>query len=325
LLIPTSLAQYLPSLVAAMAGLAVLSLAVGLYRLLKPAGELEGRLESSVTRRAANGATDDGSSFFQHWASLFKGTALDEKMAGKMAATLEQADMAMTVNEYVLIRVGGAVLGALLGFIIMRNILVALGLAVAALQIPVFIVHGRSKKRQQRFQSQLVDVITMLSSGLKAGVGLMQAMDLVRREMPSPASDEFGRVVREVSLGASLDEALTHLVERMPGDDLGMLVAVINIQSEVGGNLVTILETVVTTIRERLRVAQEIRTLTAQQRMTGYVLAGLPFLVGGAVFVINPEYMQPLFSPKWIWMPGGAIVMMVIGFVIIQKIVDIKV
>lgn len=323
MLIPTSLATYLPPLVAAMAGLSVLALAVGLYRLLKPAGELEGRLESSVKRQSVNGG--DNGAFFQHWGNLFKGAGLDEKVAGKMAVTLEQADMAMTVNEYVLIRVGGAMLCALLGFFIVHNILVALALAIVALQAPVFLVHSRSRRRQQRFQGQLVDVITMLSSGLKAGVGLMQAMDLVRREMPAPASDEFGRVVREVGLGASLEDALGHLVERMPGDDLGMLIAVINIQSEVGGNLVNILETVITTIRERLRVAQEIRTLTAQQRMTGYVLAGLPFLVGGAVFVINPEYMKPLFSPQWIWMPGAAIVMMVIGFVIIQRIVDIKV
>jgi tight adherence protein B len=118
---------------------------------------------------------------------------------------------------------------------------------------------------------------------------------------------------------------LAHLLQRMPSDDLGMVASVINIQAEVGGNLVDILETVVTTIRERLRVAQEIRTLTAQQRMTGYVLGGLPFIVGGALMVINPDYMRPLFEPKWAWLPASAVVMMGMGFFLINRIVDIKV
>jgi tight adherence protein B len=315
------LSSSLVILTALAASLAVLSLFVGLYRLLKPAGELEERLTQSVNRVPAAPSEP----FLRRLGNLSKAINFDKKVAGQMAMTLEQADLAITVNEYVMIRVGGGVVGLLLGIVFMRNILVGLLIGILALQIPVFVVHSRCRKRQQRFQNQLVDVITMVASGLRAGVGLMQALELVRREMPAPASEEFGRVVREVSLGASLQESLSHLLKRMPGDDLGMLVSVINIQAEVGGNLVNILETVVTTIRERLRVAQEIRTLTAQQRMTGYVLAGLPFIVGGALFVINPEYMKPLFEPRWIWMPGSAVVMMGMGFFIISRIVDIKV
>jgi tight adherence protein B len=150
-------------------------------------------------------------------------------------------------------------------------------------------------------------------------------MDLVRKEMPPPAGTEFGRVVREIGLGVSLEEALDRLLQRMPGDDLGMVVTVIKIQAEVGGNLADVLEGVIKTIRERVRIAQEIRTLTAQQRITGYILAGLPFLVGGAIMVINPDFMQPLFTPQWIWLPGMAVVMVVAGFIVIGRIVDIKV
>jgi tight adherence protein B len=111
----------------------------------------------------------------------------------------------------------------------------------------------------------------------------------------------------------------------MPGDDLTMLVTVINIQAEVGGNLADVLDGVVTTIRERVRIFQEIRSLTAQQRITSYALAGLPFIVGGAVMAINPGYMMPLFSPQWIWLPGIAVVMIVIGFAVISRVADIKV
>jgi tight adherence protein B len=165
----------------------------------------------------------------------------------------------------------------------------------------------------------------MLVSGLRAGVGLIQAMDLVRREMPAPASVEFGRVVQENSLGVGLDEALVHLVERMPGDDLSMVVTVIKIQAEVGGNLANVLDGVITTIRERIRIVQEIRTLTAQQRITGYLLAGLPFFVAGAIMFLNPGFLRPLFMAQWIWLPALAAVMIVVGFIVISRIVDIKV
>jgi tight adherence protein B len=165
----------------------------------------------------------------------------------------------------------------------------------------------------------------MLVSGLRAGVGLIQAMDLVRREMPAPASVEFGRVVQENGLGVGLGEALDHLQERVPSDDLAMVVTVIKIQAEVGGNLANVLDGVITTIRERVQIFQEIRSLTAQQRFTGYLLAGLPFAVAAVIMLINPGYLSPLFSMTWIWMPGLAVVMIVIGFIVIGKIVDIKV
>ena len=250
---------------------------------------------------------------------------LDKKLAGQTATELVRADLAITVNEYVMIRFGGAVAALVLLSVVAHNILLGLIGALVAMQVPVLLLHQRSKARQNRFQAQLVDVISMLTSGLKAGVGLVQAMELVRKEMPAPAGVEFGRVVREVGLGIPLSTALERLMERMPGDDLQMLVTVINIQSEVGGNLAGVLDSVVTTIRERVRIAQEIRTLTAMQRITSYILGGLPFFVGIVITVINPDYMKPMMQLKWIWMPGLALGMVVCGFLIISKIVDIKV
>jgi tight adherence protein B len=213
----------------------------------------------------------------------------------------------------------------IVGALILHNILLGLLLAVLGMQLPVFWLHSRRQQRQHRFQAQLVDVISMLVSGLRAGVGLIQAMDLVRREMPRPAGVEFGRVVQENGLGVSLEEALGRLLERMPGDDLSMVITVIKIQAEVGGNLANVLDGVITTIRERVRIAQEIRTLTAQQRFTGYLLAGMPFFVAGAIMFINPGFLMPLFSPQWLWLPAMAVVMIVVGFVVISRIVDIKV
>ena len=311
----------MPLAAAGAIGLAILSLFVGLYRLMKPAGELDERMEQLSRRDPALKKKPKSAPF----AEFLKGTRLEKKLGDQFALELQQSDIAFTVSEYVLLRLGAAFLGLLLGAILLGNFLFGLALTVLGLQIPVFYLHSRRGKRQHRFQDQLVDVLTMLVSGLRAGIGLVQAMDLVRKEMPAPASVEFGRVVREIGLGASLTEALAHLVQRMPGDDLAMVITVINIQAEVGGNLANVLDGVITTIRERVRIAQEIRTLTAQQRIAGYILAAMPFLVGGAVMMINPGYMQPLFSPQWIWLPGIALVMIGIGFVVINKIVSIKV
>jgi len=311
----------LPLVVASAIGLAVMTFFVGFYRLAKPAGELEDRLSQAAPRQEAapRGARSNP------FARLSSRMDLEKRAGKSFALELAQADLQLTVNEFVMLRVGAAVAGLVVGGLLLRSLLFGLPLAAIGFQLPVLFLHRRRQQRQVRFQAQLVDVLTMLVSGLRAGVGLVQAMDLVRREMPAPAGAEFGRVVREVGLGASLEEAMLHLLERMPGDDLSMIATVINIQAEVGGNLASVLDGAAMTIRERVRILQEIRTLTSQQRLTGYILAGMPFVVGAAVMLINPGFMGPMFTPQWIWLPGIAVVMVGMGFVVINKIVDIKV
>jgi len=311
--------------IAAVATLAVMSFFIGLMRLMKPEGELQDRLDglnqsrsapAQPTARQRSAKALDG---FAHKLSF------EQRLGQKTALSLTQADLALTVNEYTLLRIGAAAGGALLGAFALGSFLFAIPVGLLGFQLPVIWVQRRRRARQQHFQGQLVDVLSMLVSGLRAGVGLMQGMDLVRHEMPAPASEEFGKVVREVGLGASLEDALTHLLERMPGDDLGMIITVIKIQAEVGGNLADVLEGVISTIRERVRIFQEIRSLTAQQRVAGYMLAGLPFFVGAATSFINPGYIGPLFTMQWIWLPGIALMMILAGFILIQRIVDIKV
>lgn len=313
---------YWSLLIAVLAASAVAALFLGLYRLLRPAGDLEDRLRSTVARGDANRAHLDVK---ESLSSAVGKINVDKRLAGDTANELTRADVALTVNEYILLRFGGALVGFLVGVLGFRSLLLGMVLTILALQGPVILVHFLARRRRERFQAQLVDVITMLCSGLKAGVGLVQAMELVRKEMPEPAGSEFGRVVREHGLGIPLPTALARLTDRMPGDDLQMLVTVVNIQLEVGGNLASILDTVVTTIRERIRIAQEIRTLTAMQRVTGYILGGLPFILGGAIFVINPDYIMTLFQPRWLWMPGVTLVSVVLGYIVIGRIVDIKV
>ncbi len=316
----------LPALAGVATGVAMLSLVLGLYTLLKPAGSLEERLEQTISNRAQSRASVTTRQRMRSgFTGLLNTVQLDQKLAGSLGLELARAEIGLTVNEYVALRFGGALGGLFIGAVVLRNLLLGLLLAVVALQAPVISLHLRSRQRQHRFQAQLPDIIMMLASGLRAGIGLAQAMEVVRREMPPPAGVEVGRVVREVGLGVSLADALCALGERMPGDDLAMLITAINIQAEVGGNLATVLESIVTTIRERVRIMQEIRTLTSMQRATSYILAGLPFLVTGFIMTVNPAYMQPLFTMTWIWMPVSALILVIVGFVVIGRIVDIKV
>ena len=153
------------------------------------------------------------------------------------------------------------------------------------------------------------------------------------REARPPISTEFARVIREVNLGLPFETALENLVRRVRSDDLELMVTAISIQYQVGGNLAEILDSIAFTIRERVRIKGEIRTLTAQQRMSGYVVAFLPIGLAGLLFVIAPGFLAPMMDADvaFLGIPVGMIligigaVMMFIGFMVIRRIVDIEV
>ena len=153
------------------------------------------------------------------------------------------------------------------------------------------------------------------------------------RESRPPVSVEFGRVIREVNLGLPFDQALENMVRRVRSDDLELMATAISVQHQVGGNLAEILDSIAFTIRERVRIKGEIRTLTAQQRMSGYVVGMLPIGLAGFLFVAAPGFMDPMFfnPPGIAGLPAGVIIlvfggiMMFIGFMFIRRIVDIEV
>jgi tight adherence protein B len=151
-------------------------------------------------------------------------------------------------------------------------------------------------------------------------------MDAVANEMPPPISDEFQRVVREIGLGITSERAMNNMLRRVPSDDLDLLITAINVQHEVGGNLAEILETISHTIRERVRIKGEIRVLTSQQMMSGYVISALPIGLGLILFAMNPDYMSKMFKDVCgIAMMSCGGIMIVAGFVSIMKIVSIEV
>jgi tight adherence protein B len=250
----------------------------------------------------------------------------DKRFEVRVQRSLARADVKLRVSEYYYIRVGLAfgmfvVVGLFRGFLPMGVVAGVIGYF-----LPRLWVSRRTAARLKNFNRQLPDTISLLSNSLRAGSSFLQSSELVSRESQPPISIEFGRVVREVNLGLGMDEALANMVRRIRSDDLDLMVTAINIQQQVGGNLAEILDTIAFTIRERVKIKGDINTLTAQGRYSGYLVAFLPIGIMGALQMINPEFMQPLFEEtigRILLGVGG--VMMAIGFFMIRKITAIEV
>ena len=249
----------------------------------------------------------------------------DKRFTTRVQRDLARANLKLRVAEYYYIRIGASLgLGVLL-FVLRDPISGVIGF-ILGYMLPRFWVGRRISGRLNAFNKQLPDTTTLLSNSLRAGSSFLQSIELVSREGGPPMSEEMGRVVREVNLGLGMEEALSNLVRRIKSEDLDLMVTAIGIQQQVGGNLAEILDTIAFTIRERVRIKGEINTLTAQGRVSGYLVAFLPIGLGAALNAINPAFMQPLFTQTIgrILIGVGA-VMMTIGFIAIRKITDIKV
>jgi tight adherence protein B len=261
------------------------------------------------------------------------GKAIQNRNVGRsMSRLLSRADIRMTVGEFMLVRMGASMFGGFLGFVVGRGftdplmgLLIGLVFAVLGWMIPHWYVSNVATKRAKHFNDQLGDTIGLMSNSLRAGYSLLQTMELASRETPEPMCVEFRRVVREVGLGLSPQAAMQHMLDRVPSEDLDLLVTAINIQHEVGGNLAQILDVMGETIRERVRIKGEIAVLTSQGRISGYIITALPIGLAGLLFVMNPDYLSALFVWPWICMPIAGVVLMVLGFFAMQKIVEIEV
>jgi len=258
----------------------------------------------------------------------------------EMARDLARADLALKPGEYVAIRVGVILLFVGVCYLFgstavpgLLNPLVLLAAALAGFVVPRVYVARRQAHRLRAFNHALADTIMLIANALRSGSSFLQSIELVVRETQPPVSTEFSRVVREVSLGRPLEQALQNLVRRVGSDDLELMTVATTIQYQVGGNLAEILDTIAFTIRERVRIKGEIRTLTAQQRLSGYVVGFLPVALVAVLSVLAPRFMGPMFErpPEFLGLPFGVILlsvgatMMGIGFMFIRRIVNIKV
>ena len=239
---------------------------------------------------------------------------------------LMRADWKITSTEYILIRLGVMVVGFLLGWLIFGSFLSGLALAILANLLPGILLRRAANRRQIKFESQLVDVLVLITGAVKTGFSLLQAMEVVEREMRPPASDEFRRVHTEIGLGLSLSQALDNLSARMENQDLDLVVTAVKIHDQVGGNLSTMLEAVTETVRERDRLFREARVITTQQRYTSYLISLLPIAIGLLMFMLNPDYIMQLFTRGiYIIIPIMAVIGVIAGHFVLQRITKIEV
>jgi tight adherence protein B len=247
-----------------------------------------------------------------------------------IAKELARADIKLKVGEFIAMAFGVSALMALVGYYFGgENIFFALGGFVLGAFLPRIYINMQKSKRLVRFNNQLADMLNLMVNGLRAGYSTMQAMEAVSKELPAPISEEFRRVVQEMQLGVTMEQALDNLLRRIPSLDLDLVITAMNVQREVGGNLAEILATISHTIRERVRVKGEIRVLTAQQVYSGRFLSVLPVLILLALYAVNRDYMMMFFQEEtklvgYIAL-GLATGLIVAGYVVMNKIAQIEV
>ncbi len=249
-----------------------------------------------------------------------------------LSRDLARADLKLKPGEFIAITIILAFGFGFLGFFIAGGIVGALGLGTLGIFLPRFYVKSQQSRRLLRFNEQLGDMLNLMVNGLRAGYSTMQAMEAVSKELPSPISDEFRRVVQEMQLGVSMQNALDNLLRRIPSEDLDLVITAVNVQREVGGNLAEILDTISYTIRERVRIKGEIRVLTTQVVYSGRFLSMMPVIVMAILYFLNREYMMEFFKPENnAGIPCGylglvcAASLIMIGYVVMNKIADIEV
>jgi tight adherence protein B len=271
---------------------------------------------------------DDDRSLITDWVNK---RVEKSSLGDRIARDLARADLKLKVAEYFALYVISIFLGALiLGFLGGRHPVSFLIGAVLGTFAPGFYVKRQQRQRLNRFNDQLSDMLNLMVNGLRAGYSTMQAMEAISRELPSPISDEFRRVVQEMQLGVPMETALDNLLRRIPSDDLDFVITAINVQREVGGNLSEILDSISFTIRERVRIKGEIRVMTAQVRASGTLLAIIPIILALILWFLNRDYIMSFFTqaplPWCGWASVALIVIMISsGYFVMMKIADIEV
>lgn len=214
----------------------------------------------------------------------------------------------------------------LVGMIFSLNPMGGLFLAGLIGFMPVPFVRFLKARRWRAFDLQFLDGVNLMRNAMRSGLTLQQAIEVLTREMNAPISEEFDRVLKEVRLGRTVEEALVSLNERMGHPELDLVVSAVVTLRKTGGNLGDTFEVISKTIQERTRVEGKIRALTAQGMTQAYVLVAMPFVLGTLMFLIDPNYMSPMFSTILGWLLLGFIILLVsMGWIIIKKIVTIEV
>lgn len=321
-------------------GLIVILLVVGVVISMRSQSDfvedrIEKYLDDGVSAEFGESSYEDDepkTSALTEWVNnLVTGSNFGDKIAGKLA----RADLKFKPGEYVAVMVISSIAVGVGGFFIgggteaipASYAFIGFG-AVFGWFIPGMYVKQQQKARLKKFGDLLPDMLTLMVNGLRAGFSTMQALEAVSKELPPPINTEFRRVVQEMQLGIPMERSLDNLLRRIPSEDLDLAITAINVQREVGGNLAEILDTISHTIRERIRIKGEIVALTAQVQFSGTFISLLPILLSLVLWVVNRDYMMQFFlEPKicGLGMLGCSLIMIIVGYVTMQKIADIEI
>lgn len=255
--------------------------------------------------------------------------AVEQATEGKafseqLEARLLRAGWRLRPGEFLMFQAMAAAGGLILSVVALQSLWWAL--TPLGWFMPVIMLGRAERARVKLFESQLPDALALMSNSLRSGYSFLQAMDVVSREMPDPIAKEFGQVLREIRVNIPVEEAVTGLTKRVKSADVDLMVTAILIQRQIGGNLSEILETIGSTIRDRIKMLGQIRTLTTQGRLSGWIVCLLPIALAGAFYLINPSYITLLFTHPLGWMLLGlAVVMQGIGVMVIRNMVNLEV
>jgi tight adherence protein B len=245
--------------------------------------------------------------------------------ADRMDIKMQQAAWPLLGSEFVTLLIVLAVAGGAFAGLLTLKIPVALMGAVGVDILAMVILDIRISKRRKAFTNQMGDMLNMVANALRSGFSFIQAFELVAKEMNDPVRGEVNKVVREIGVGVSLEKALENMNKRICSPEFDLVVTAVIIQRQVGGNMAQILDNISNTINERIRMRREVMALTAQGRASGVVLAALPFGAAFLLSVINPGYLDPLIDTGTGRMAiAGGMVMEIIGWLCIEKIVNIE-
>jgi len=245
---------------------------------------------------------------------------------GSLEQLLQQANSQMPMGVFLLLSGCSGMVGCLIGAFKDWGILVALVLGLVGALVPWVYIKFKRKKRFAEFQRQLPDGLDLMARALRAGHAFSVGMKMVGDEFPDPIGPEFGRTVEEISFGIDVPEALRNLTGRVDCVDLKFFVTALVVQRETGGNLAEIIEAISRLIRQRYELFGRIKSLSAEGRLSGYILFGLPFVMAGVLWYLNEEYMSLLFEdPVGQMMVAGASLMMCIGAFVMRNMCQIKV
>ena len=239
---------------------------------------------------------------------------------------LQQAGIPLLGTEFMALLLLSAVVVGSIAAVIAKKWYAGILAAIIIVAVEYIYVLVRIERRSTSFTNQLGDCLMMVANALRAGFSFLQAMEMISKEMEPPISEEFQHVMRDIGLGATVERALDDMDKRVGSSDFSLVVTAVLIQQQVGGDLAQILDTISETIQDRIRMRREVKTLTTQGRMSGWILILTP--IGLALFMTssNPNYLDPLFKhPIGQIILAATVIMEIIGAIVINRIVDIEI